>query len=81
MRCMQGSDAREMVMISLVHEHNRTMNAHHAAKRARLSSAPTASQPQLAGAPPGSHSALDYAAWLHDLTHETLAPSGSHVAA
>ena len=38
-------------MISLVHEHNRTMNAHHAAKRARLSSAPTAPQPQLAGAP------------------------------
>ena len=48
---MQGSDAREMVMISLVHEHNRTMNAHHAAKRARLSSTPTAPQPQLAGAP------------------------------
>ncbi|CAK0785745.1 hypothetical protein CVIRNUC_008956 [Coccomyxa viridis] len=54
----EGSDAREMVMISLVHEHNRTMNAHHAAKRARLASTPTAPQPQLAGSAGGGSMAV-----------------------
>ena len=46
---LQGSDAREMVMMSLVHEHNRSMNAHHAAKRARIAAGHTAQQPQFSG--------------------------------
>lgn len=52
---VQGSDAREMVMMSLVHEHNRSMNAHHAAKRARIAAGHVAPQPQFAGACPLPH--------------------------
>ncbi len=48
--CMQGSDAREMVMMSLVHEHNRSMNAHNAAKRARIAANHLPQQPQFPGA-------------------------------
>ena len=48
---VQGSDAREMVMMSLVHEHNRSMNAHHAAKRARIAAGHAAPQPQFSGGP------------------------------
>ena len=53
-------------MISLVHEHNRTMNAHHAAKRARLSSTPTAPQPQLAGAPHSPVACLTHLLCIHN---------------
>ena len=53
-------------MISLVHEHNRTMNAHHAAKRARLSSTPTAPQPQLAGAPHSPVACLLHLLCIHN---------------
>ena len=49
---LQGSDAREMVMMSLVHEHNRSMNAHHAAKRARVAAGHMPMQPQFSGGRP-----------------------------
>ena len=42
-------------MMSLVHEHNRSMNAHHAAKRARIAAGHTAQQPQFSGAFPCKH--------------------------
>ena len=39
-------------MMSLVHEHNRSMNAHHAAKRARIAAGHTPPQPQFSGGHP-----------------------------
>jgi hypothetical protein len=39
-----------MVMMSLVHEHNRSMNAHNAAKRARMAASHMPQQPQFPGA-------------------------------
>ncbi len=65
---VQGSDAREMVMMSLVHEHNRSMNAHHAAKRARIAAGHTAQQPQFSGGPPCNPYVSNFEA-SHALSH------------